>query len=156
MKIKLVAFGKIKEKWLQEGIREYQKRLGRYVELEILELAEAKEALDDERALALEAGLVFDILAKNKRSFLLLLDTRGKAYSSLELASSLPSWFERGQGQLVVVIGSYRGLSDELRRAASGSILLSKMTLTHQMARLLILEQFYRAFKIINNEKYHK
>ena len=159
MQIRVVAVGKIKEKFLREGIAEYEKRLRPYVKLGITELAEEKRP--DSASMANEAAAVEKegeriLAAVPAGSLIIALDVKGQAWSSEELASSLREWELSGRNQLAFVIGGDLGLSPAVLARSTLRLSLSKMTFTHQMARLLLLEQVYRACRINSGEPYHK
>ncbi|SDF65841.1 23S rRNA (pseudouridine(1915)-N(3))-methyltransferase RlmH [Sporolituus thermophilus] len=158
MKITIVAVGKIKEKYLTAGIAEYTKRLGPYCRLEIIEVDEERMPADPsaaakEKVLAREG----ERLLKHVRggSYLIVLDVRGKALSSEELAEKIDALALTGQSDVTFVIGGAFGLSPAVLAAANERLSFSRMTFTHQMIRLLLVEQLYRAFKISRGEPYH-
>lgn len=154
IKIRLLVVGSIKEKFLKDAISEYQKRLSRFAKLEIIEVEETKIQNKSEELVKKEEG---DRLLKriNRDDYVILLDLKGNFLSSEELASELNSLIAKGISPITFVIGGTLGLSDEIRKRANLKISISKMTFTHQMCRVIVLEQIYRAFKIINNEEYH-
>lgn len=154
IKIRLIVVGSIKEKFLKDAISEYQKRLSRFAKLEIIEVEETKIQNKSEELVKKEEG---DRLLKriNRDDYVILLDLKGNFLSSEELASELNSLIGKGISPITFVIGGTLGLSDEIRKRANLKISISKMTFTHQMCRVIVLEQIYRAFKIINNEEYH-
>ena len=158
MKIKVIAIGKIKEQYLKLGIEEYLKRLSSYTSIEIVEVmdepipdnpndSEIKKAIDKEGSKVLK-------LLKDS-DYVINLDLNKKEFKSEEFAEYLNDKFLKSSSLTFVIGGSY-GLSDELKKRANDSISLSKMTFLHQMTRLILLEQIYRAFKINRNETYHK
>ena len=152
MKLKLLWVGKTQESWVREGIAEYAGRIRRYAPLEIQEAREEKGAeapVMRER----ECARLEKLLAKKAR--LVLLDERGEAMSSTELAGFLNRNREQGVGELVFAIGGAYGFTDEFRAKAHKTISLSRLTLTHQMVRVFLLEQIYRGYTIINDEPYH-
>ncbi len=158
MRLTIVAVGKIKEKYLTEGIAEYQKRLSPFARLEIVEVPEermAKEpsAADKEKTLAREGERLLARVPKD--SYRILLDVRGESRSSEELAARLDTLAGEGQSDIAFLIGGPFGLSNDVRAAADERISFSRLTFTHQMIRLLLVEQIYRAFKINRGEKYH-
>jgi rRNA large subunit m3Psi methyltransferase RlmH len=158
MQIKILVIGKVKDAWIREGIREYQKRLSPYCRLEIQELAEEK--LPENPSLAqVEKGLEKEgerLLKALPEDYLpILLDLHGKSWSSEELAAKMDEWALNGKSQLAFLIGGAFGLSGEVRKKAKERLQLSKMTFTHTMTRLILVEQIYRAFKICRHEKYH-
>ena len=159
MKIRIYAIGKIKEKYLKEGIDEYLTRIRPYSQIEIVEVndeqivenphpSEIKKAIDTEGKRVLK-------LIKNGE-YLIGLDLNRKELKSEEFAEFLSKKFVLGGSNISFVIGGSYGLSDELKERCNDFISLSKMTFLHQMTRLILLEQIYRAFKINRNEAYHK
>jgi 23S rRNA (pseudouridine1915-N3)-methyltransferase len=159
MQIQVVAVGKIKEKFLREGIAEYEKRLRPYVKLGITELAEEKRPVS--ASIANEAAAVEKegeriLAAVPDGSLVIALDMKGQAWSSEELASSFREWELSGRNQIAFIIGGDLGLSPAVFARSNIRLSFSKMTFTHPMARLLLLEQVYRAFRILRGEPYHK
>lgn len=159
MRIKIYAIGKIKEDYLKLGINEYLKRIKPYTEIEIIEvndepIKENPSQKEIEIVKNKEGEKVLKLLKKNE--YLISLDLDKKQLKSGEFAEFLNEKFVLGQSNISFVIGGSYGLSDELKNRANDSISLSKMTFLHQMTRLILLEQIYRAFKINRNETYHK
>lgn len=159
MQIRVVAVGKIKEKFLQEGIAEFEKRLRPYVKLQVIEIADEKRPLAappslESAAMEKEGERILGALPEN--AFVIALDVTGQAWSSVELAGALREWELAGNNQLAFVIGGDLGLSPAVLSRSNLRLSLSKMTFTHPMARLLLLEQVYRAFRIKSGEPYHK
>ena len=145
MKIKIYAIGKIKEKYLKEGINEYLERIKPYSQIEIIEvndepIVDNPHPSEIKKAIDIEGSRVMKLLKPN--DYLIGLDLNKK--------------FVAGGSNVSFVIGGSYGLSDELKNRCNDSISLSKMTFLHQMTRLILLEQIYRAFKINRNETYHK
>ena len=158
MQIKILTIGKVKDSWIREGIQEYVKRLTPFCRLDIQELAEEK--LPDNPSLAqIESSLQKEgerLLKALPENYLpILLDLHGKSWSSEELAEKMDKWGVNGKSQIAFIIGGAFGLSDEVRKKAEEKIQLSRMTFTHTMTRLILIEQIYRAFKINRGEKYH-
>lgn len=158
MKINIVAAGKIKEKYLQMGIAEFMKRLPPYADVKITEIAEEKmkenpSAAEKEKTLAAEGERLLKQVPQG--SYLFVLDVYGKQISSEELSEKIDALALQGNSNLTFLIGGAFGLSEEVRKAADEKISFSRMTFTHQMVRLLLVEQIYRAFKISRGEKYH-
>ena len=159
MKIRIIAIGKIKEAYLKEGINEYLKRIKPYTNIEIIEVNDEpvtdnpKEA-DITKVKNIEGERVFKYLKES--DYVISLDLNKKQYTSPEFAKYLEDRFVRGGSSITFIIGGSYGLSDELKRRANDSFSLSNMTFLHQMTRLILLEQIYRAFKINRNETYHK
>lgn len=154
MKIKIVSVGSIKEKFLKDAISEYLKRLTRFAKIEIIEVDETKIQNKSEEQVKKEEG---ERLLKRigQDEFVFLLDLKGELISSEVLAQKINDLINKGISLLTFVIGGTLGLSEEVRKRANIKLSISKMTFTHQMCRMIILEQIYRAFKIINNEEYH-
>ena len=154
MKIKIVSVGSIKEKFLKDAISEYLKRLTRFAKIEIIEVDERKIQNKSEEQIKKEEG---ERLLKRigQDEFVFLLDLKGELISSEVLAQKINDLINKGISPLTFVIGGTLGLSEEVRKRANIKLSISKMTFTHQMCRMIILEQIYRAFKIINNEEYH-
>lgn len=156
MKIKIIALGKIKEKFLKEGIDEFLKRLTPYASVEIIELSpiEIKDEHLTERVLDEEGDKILSHI--KPQSFVITMEILGKQFSSEEFAKKINSLTNEGQSEIVFVIGSSCGLSKKVSARSNLKISMSKMTFLHQFARLLLVEQIYRAFKIIKGETYHK
>ena len=156
MKIKIIALGKIKEKFLKEGIDEFLKRLTPYASLEIVELnpIDIKDENLVQKALDEEGVNILSHIKDN--SFVITTEIKGKQLSSEEFASKINEISMSGISELVFVIGSSCGLSNNVSQRADFKLSMSKMTFLHQFARLLLVEQIYRAFKILKGEKYHK
>lgn len=156
MKIKIIALGKIKEKFLKEGIDEFLKRLTPYVPLEVIELQpiEIKDENLTSRVLDEEGD---KILAHIKpQSYVITMEIKGKQLSSEEFSEKLETLINDGISEVIFVIGSSCGISQKVSARANYKMSISKMTFLHQFARLLLIEQIYRAFKIMRNETYHK
>lgn len=154
MKIKIVCPGKIKEKWLKDGIEEYRKRLSRFATLEILEVNDSPDDIPANQALKREAEQILDRIKPDEVVW--VMDLHGKLMTSEEISRYLITDLETGGAQLTIVIGGSNGLDSSLISRASRRICLGNITLTHQMTRLILVEQLYRGFKIAANEKYHK
>ena len=156
MKIKIIALGKIKEKFLKEGIDEFLKRVTPYASVEIIELSpiEIKDEHLTERVLDEEGDKILSHI--KPQSFVITMEILGKQFSSEEFAKKINSLTNEGQSEIVFVIGSSCGLSKKVSARSNLKMSMSKMTFLHQFARLLLVEQIYRAFKIIKGETYHK
>lgn len=158
MKITVACVGKIKEKYLTAGIEEFTKRLTPFCKLETIAINEERMPDDPapaekQQVLERETQRLLTVVPQN--SYVILLDVVGKQLSSPELAAKMDSLALAGHSHLTFVIGGAFGYTDALRQRADMSLSFSKMTFTHQMIRLLLLEQIYRAFKISRGEKYH-
>lgn len=159
MRISIVCVGKIKEKYLKLGIDEFSKRLSKYCKLEVIELDDEKapENLSDKEMLMIKDKEGKKILSKIKdNAHVIALAIDGKNLSSEELADTIDNLGVRGTSHIVFVIGGSLGLSDEILRRANYKLSFSKMTFPHQLMRLILLEQIYRAYRINNGEPYHK
>jgi 23S rRNA (pseudouridine1915-N3)-methyltransferase len=159
MNIKIIAVGKLKEKYLKEGIAEYLKRLKPYAKVEIIEVAEEKEPANASPAdgIMIKEREGERILEKVKAgSYLIALAIDGKLLSSEELAEKLDHLALEGKSDIAIVIGGSLGLSEEVLGRADFKLSFSKMTFPHQLMRLILMEQIYRAFKISKGEPYHK
>lgn len=156
MKIKIIALGKIKEKFLKEGIEEFLKRLTPYASVEIVEFSPV-EIKDDnliEKVLEQEGEKILAQVKSN--SYVITLEINGANFSSEKFAQKLEELGYSGYNEIVFIIGSSHGLSKTVSKRADLKLSLSKMTFLHQFARLLLVEQIYRAFKIQKGETYHK
>jgi 23S rRNA (pseudouridine1915-N3)-methyltransferase len=159
MQIRVVAVGKIKEKFLREGIAEYEKRLRPYVKLGIIELAEEKRpasASPATESAALEKEGQRILAAITEGTLVIALDIKGQSWMSEDMADAFRVWELAGRSHVAFVIGGDLGLSPAVLLRSDLRLSLSKMTFTHPMARLLLLEQVYRACRINSGEPYHK
>ena len=156
MKIKIIALGKIKEKYLKEGIDEFLKRLTPYTSLEIIEIPpiEIKDENLTAKILEQEGEKIFSHI--KPQSFVITMEIKGKMFSSEEFAQKIEELTNEGISEIIFVIGSSCGISPIVSERANLKMSMSKMTFLHQFARLILVEQIYRAFKIIKGETYHK
>lgn len=159
VKIKIVALGRLKEKYLSEAMREYEKRLSGFCRLEIAEL-EPERLPDDPSPAQIAAALDAEaerILARiPPGSAATALCIEGKELSSEALSAQIGTLTAEGAGTLVFLLGSSYGLSERVKSAARFRLSLSRMTFPHQLARVMLAEQLYRAFTLLNHRKYHK
>ncbi|MCM8526365.1 MAG: 23S rRNA (pseudouridine(1915)-N(3))-methyltransferase RlmH [Lentisphaeraceae bacterium] len=155
MKITLVQVGGTVDNYLKFGVDEYIKRLSHYTKFSITEISDLKNAAKMSRdELKKKEGA--EILKKlSSDDFVVLLDERGKQYSSTDFAELIQKKMNQSTKSLVFVIGGAFGFSDEVYKRANSKLSLSKMTFSHRMIRLLFTEQLYRAFTILRNEPYH-
>lgn len=155
MKVKLLVIGKTDEDYLIEGIEKYLKRLNHYIDFELTVIPDVKQGgkLNPEKLKEEEGKLILSKLESN--DILVLLDENGKLLSSVEFADFFQKKMNVATSKLVFVVGGPFGFSPEVYKRAKEKISLSKMTFSHQMIRLLFVEQIYRAFTIIKGEKYH-
>nr|WP_314276614.1 23S rRNA (pseudouridine(1915)-N(3))-methyltransferase RlmH [uncultured Peptostreptococcus sp.] len=159
MKISIVSVGKIKEKYIKLGIDEFSKRLSKYCKLEIIEVSDEKapENLSNKEIMMIKNKEGFSILSKIKDgAYIIALDIQGRSISSEDLADNLERLSIMGKSQLYFVIGGSLGLSEEVLSRADMKLSFSKMTFPHQLMRLILLEQVYRAFRINSGQPYHK
>lgn len=159
MKITVISVGKLKERYLREGISEYAKRLSRFCDLQLTEVEDEQapdtlSAAQEEQIKKKEAARIQGKLKEG--TYLIVLDVNGVKKSSEEFASVLQTCFVSGKSNITLVIGGSLGLETALTGKADLRLSLSDMTFPHQLTRLILLEQLFRAFKIINGETYHK
>ena len=143
--IKIVCVGKIKEKYLQDAISDYMKRLSKYHKVEIIELEDSNISEEKQRILK----------HIDSKDYVITLDIEGRELSSVELADKLDKTFITNSN-ICFVIGGSCGLDSDVKERANFSLSFSKLTFPHQLFRVILLEQIYRSFKILNNETYHK
>lgn len=155
MKIKLLAIGKTDDKNLQVLIQAYQKRLKHYINFELVIIPDIKNAknLSKNQQKEKEGALILKEIQSTDQ--LILLDEKGKDFRSLEFSHFLQKKMNSGIKQLVFVIGGPYGFSDSTYQKANEKVSFSKMTFSHQMIRLFVIEQIYRAYTILKNEPYH-
>jgi len=155
MKIKLLAIGKTDDKNLQTLIEKYQNRLKHYINFELEVIPDIKNVknLSETQQKEKEGKLILGKLTATDQ--LILLDEKGKEFRSIEFSNFLQKKMNSGIKQLVIVIGGPYGFSETVYKKAQGKISLSKMTFSHQMIRLFVVEQLYRGFTILKNEPYH-
>ena len=159
MNITIVTVGKLKEKYLKMGIEEFSKRLGAYAKVNVVEVADEKapESLSDADMEIVKKKEAERILAKiGSDTYVIALAIEGKMKTSEELAADLESLMTYGRSKVAFVIGGSLGLHDSVIKRADELLSFSKMTFPHQMMKLILLEQVYRAFRIMKNEPYHK
>ncbi len=150
--IKLICVGKIKEKYLNEAIDEYKKRLSKYTKLDIIELPDSSYNEID-KVKKEEGKLILKHIKETDN--VIILDINGQELSSVELTTKL-CFIETMNSNITFIIGGSYGLSEEVKKRANYSISFSKLTFPHQLFRVILLEQLYRTYKIRNNENYHK
>ena len=158
MKVTLICVGKVKEKFYRDAIKEYEKRLGAYIKLNTIEISDEKVKVenDSEIALAMEKE-GNNILSKIKdNQYVITLEILGKNLSSEEFASKIDNLMLTGKSDVALVIGGSYGLSDSVKKRSDFSLSFSRMTFPHQMMRVVLLEQVYRAYRIIIGASYHK
>ncbi len=159
MKITILCVGKIKEKFYRDAIAEYEKRLSRYCKLEVIEVADEKtpdnaSELVDRQIKEKEAERMEKYLKEG--AFVCALAIDGKQLDSVELSEKIEGLGTGGTSHIIFMIGGSLGMSDALLKKADMKLSFSKMTFPHQLMRVILLEQIYRAYRIMNREPYHK
>ena len=159
MKITILCVGKVKEKFYQDAIKEFEKRLSRYTRLSIVEVADEKT---EEQASENEINIVKEkegerlLKAMKSEGYVICLAIEGRQLDSVELSEKIESIKLKGESHIYFVIGGSLGLSDKVIKRADMCLSFSRMTFPHQLMRVILLEQIYRSFRIANNEPYHK
>ena len=155
MKIVLLTIGKTSEKYLIEGIAQYQNRLKHYIQFEMIEILNIKNAQNFSNAelMKKEGELILKQLQRSDH--LVILDDKGKDFTSPKFSEKLQNWMLSGKKRLVFVVGGAYGFSEQVYARGNEKLSLSKMTFSHQMVRLFFIEQIYRGYTILNNEPYH-
>ncbi|MGB3260118.1 23S rRNA (pseudouridine(1915)-N(3))-methyltransferase RlmH [Paenisporosarcina sp.] len=159
MNIAIISVGKLKEKYLKLGIEEYTKRLGSYAKIDLIEVADEKapENLSDADMEIVKKKEGERILAKiGADTYVIALAIEGKMKSSEQLADDLQSLMTYGRSKIAFVIGGSLGLHEDVMKRSDEKLSFSRMTLPHQLMKLVLVEQVYRAFRIIKGEPYHK
>ena len=159
MKIKIVTVGKLKEKYLKDGIAEYTKRISRFAKLEMIELTDEKtpdkaSGLENQKILETEGERILSKVGE--RDFVVVLAIEGKTLSSEELSKQLEQASIKGYSTLTFIIGGSLGLAPVVKNRANLSVSFGRLTLPHQLMRLVLVEQIYRAFTIQQGSPYHK
>ena len=159
MKIKVVTVGKLKEKYLKDGIAEYSKRISRFAKFEMIELADEKtpdraSESENQKILEIEGQRILSKVAD--RDFVIVLAIEGKTLSSEEFSKQLEEASIKGFSTLTFIIGGSLGLSQDVKKRANISVSFGRLTLPHQLMRLVLVEQIYRAFTIQQGSPYHK
>ncbi len=150
--IKIICVGNIKEKYLLEAQQEYIKRLEKFTKVEIIECLESK--IDDEK-ISLEKEKESILKCINNKDYIITLEIEGEELSSVELSKKIEK-IQIIKPNITFIIGSSYGIHKDIKNISDYKLSFSKMTFPHQLFRVILLEQIYRSFKIINNEKYHK
>ena len=159
MKIKIVTVGKLKEKYLKDGIAEYVKRISRFAKLEMIELTDEKtpdkaSELENQKILETEGERILSKVGE--RDFVVVLAIEGKTLSSEEFSKQLEEASIKGYSTLTFIIGGSLGLAPSVKNRANLSVSFGRLTLPHQLMRLVLVEQIYRAFTIQQGSPYHK
>lgn len=159
VKLDLIVLGKIKEKYLREALDEYKKRISRFANLSIIELKDREKS---EKLSELELDKIIDeesedILKKiDPESFVITLEIKGKLLTSEEFANVFKSAALNGHSKMTIIIGGSNGFNSKVSAKADLKLSFGRMTMNHKLMRVVLMEQIFRAFKIINNETYHK
>ena len=157
MKINIITVGKIKEKYLKDAIDEYKKRLSKFCSLNIIEVNESVAKVENDsnikKSLEEEAQ---SIISKIRSEYVIVLDIDGKEFSTIEVSEKIKEITLKGVSEISFIIGGSYGLDNSIKKRADFRLSFSKLTFPHQLFRVILLEQIYRVFKIINNEPYHK
>ena len=154
MKIKLLLVGKTTDESIRRIEADYEKRISRYTSFESIVIDNSAIRTGPEPVIRTKEG---ELILKrvSPTDHLILLDERGKSYSSMQFAAEVNNWMTSSKKTVVLTIGGAYGFSDEVKKRANGLVSLSAMTFSHQIVRIIMLEQVYRAFTILNNEPYH-
>ena len=150
--IKIITVGQLKEKYLKDAVEEYKKRLSKYTNLEIIEIKD-EGLVEEKKAIELEGEKINKYL--DNKDYIITLEIEGKQMSSVEFSEKLGR-IQIENSNIVFIIGGSYGLSNSIKDKSNLKLSFSKMTFPHQLFRVILLEQIYRSFKIMNNEKYHK
>jgi len=155
LSVNLICVGKIKEKYIIQGIEEFSKRLQSFIKFNLIELKEDGNDSNREESIKKESLLIKNNLEKFK-GYNILLDVKGREFSSEEMSEAIEKLTVQGTSTINFIIGGSYGVSDELKALSNIRLSFSKMTFPHQLMRLIFMEQLYRWFTITNNIKYHK
>jgi 23S rRNA (pseudouridine1915-N3)-methyltransferase len=155
MNINVICIGKIKDKYIIEGIQEFTKRVQPFAKLKVIELKEDGNDTNREISIEKESEDILKTLEKNK-GYNILLDISGKNISSEEMAKEIETLTVKGVSTINFIIGGSYGVSQKIREASNFRLSFSKMTFPHQLMRLILMEQIYRWLSILKNTKYHK
>ena len=150
--IKIITVGQLKEKYLKEAVEEYTKRIKKYSNIEVIEIKD-EGLVEEAKAIKLEGEKIKKYISD--RDYIVTLEIEGKQVSSTEFADKINNMLIENSNIVFIIGGSY-GLSDEIKQISKFKLSFSKMTFPHQLFRVILLEQIYRGFKILNNESYHK
>ncbi len=159
MQISVICVGKIKEKFFSEGINEYKKRLSRYAKVDIIEVADEKtpDKASETQELLIKQKEGERILQKIKESmYVIALDLKGKEMDSVAFSKQMEQLMIQGNSHIAFIIGGSLGLHPDVLCRANEKLCFSKMTFPHQLMRVILLEQIYRGYRILNHEPYHK
>lgn len=148
--ITIIAVGKVKEKYIKDGINDYIKRLSKYTKIELIEVDDSPV---DSKSLKIESDNILKRI--NTKSYIITLEIEGEQLNSIELSNIINKNIDK-HTNITFIIGGSNGLDDSIKQLSNYKLSFSKLTFPHQLFRLILLEQIYRSFKILNNESYHK
>ena len=154
IEIMVIGVGKIKEKYLQEMISDYKKRISKYAKLEVVELNDESNKIDENVVKNLEGERIINAIKDGY--YVVLLDLKGEMLDSVDLSKKIDEISTYHSSKIAFIIGGSYGVSEVVKKRANYKLCFSKMTFPHQLIRGILLEQIYRSFKILNNETYHK
>lgn len=154
IEIMVIGVGKIKEKYLQDMISDYKKRITKYAKIDIVELNDESNKIDENVVKELEGQRIQNAIKDGY--YVVLLDLKGESLDSVSLSKKIDEISTYYSSKIAFVIGGSYGVSEEVKKRANYKLCFSKMTFPHQLIRGMLLEQIYRSFKILNNETYHK
>ncbi len=160
MNVKLICVGKLSEKFFKDAVKEYEKRIGGFAKMEIIEVSEEKistqtpSKAEIDNILSKEGNRILEKVSDNE--FVITLEILGKSIDSVQFSDLLKEKMNDGFSKFTFIIGGSYGMSDEVKKRANFKLSFSKFTFAHQLFRVVLLEQIYRAFKIMNNHIYHK
>ncbi|MBO0798765.1 MAG: 23S rRNA (pseudouridine(1915)-N(3))-methyltransferase RlmH [Blastocatellia bacterium] len=154
MRLQIVWIGKTRDRNCRGLIDDYLERIKHFVRVDVSQLKEQGSGADEKRMIAAEGARILENIERD--DFVVLLDEQGRQLSSRELAEFLSARQQAGTKRLVLVIGGFAGVSDEVKRRANDRLALSRMTLTHELARVVLTEQIYRALSLLAGLPYHK
>ncbi len=152
--LSVISVGSVKEKYLQEMIADYAKRISKYANIELVSLKDETNKMDEISVKSIEGKRIIEAIKPG--FYVMLLDLKGKMLDSVEFSRKIDEIATYHSAKIAFVIGGSMGVSDEVKKRADYLISFSKMTFPHQLMKGILLEQIYRAFKILNNESYHK
>ena len=154
MNIRILMLGKNKDDYLEEAVQDFIKKLRPFCKLELVYLKDEKVHTDVKKILAVEAQRIREQL--QEKEFVVVLDEKGKGFSTVQLHQQFSQWIDRGTGNIAFIIGSSHGLAAEIKAEADFLLSLSPLTMNHQIVRIVLLEQVYRVFTLLRGMKYHK
>jgi 23S rRNA (pseudouridine1915-N3)-methyltransferase len=152
LKLLLIFVGRTQEEYLNEGIEEYLERISRYAKIDVLVVKNSAQKIPDKAMKEEEINIVSKI---SPGDYMVIMDERGSEINSRKFSDLMQKWIPQGKGRIVFIIGGAFGISPDLKAKAKYVLSMSKFTFTHQMVRLFLVEQIYRALTISRNEKYH-